>query len=377
MDFVKFGIIGCGSAASIHVAASRNNPKLKFIATYDVDEAKAQKFAKKNNLTAYKSLDALLQSEIDAVHIVLPHFLHAPTVIAAAKAGKNVLCEKPMANSLEDCDAMIAAAKKAGVKFMIAENHRFLPAHTYIKDALSRGLIGDVFFGRAYEGAFDNPAKICDPNHWMFSFDKGGGGALHDQGAHKFAMLNWMLGEVEAAQCWAFKALKSPPNKADDSAMVHLRFKSGAMVEVSVSTAATHPPTNRLELHGTKGTILEDHAWERPVQIYSSHEKAEKQGEFYSPENIEHGPFPKYYPISFRIEDTYFANCILDDKQPEFKPEEAKEAVAVVHLSYLAAKKGTTAKMDELKQLIRTKGTKSLFEGLESAIQKSYEHLKW
>jgi len=376
MEFVKFGIIGCGNAASIHVAASKANPKLKFIATFDVDEKKSRKFAKKYNLTPYSSLEELLQSDIDAVHIVLPHYLHAPTVIAAAEAGKHVLCEKPMANSLEDCDKMIAATNSAGVKFMIAENHRFLPAHQYIKDALSRGLIGDVFFGRTYEGAYDSQDKIRNPDHWMFSYNKGGGGALHDQGAHKFAMLNWMLGEVESAQCWCYKAIDSPPNKADDTAMVHLRFKNGAMVEVSVSTATIHPPTNRLELHGTKGTILEDHAWEKPVQIYSTHESADKPGEFYSPE-LEHGLFPKYYPISFRIEDTYFANCILNDTTPEFTPEAAKEAVAVVHLAYLAAKKGTTVKMDELKQFIRTKGTKSLFDGLDKAIQKSYEHLNW
>ncbi len=375
MDFVKFGLIGCGNAATMHAIANKTNPKLKFVAAYDVNENVVKKFAKRYKLDAYNDLDELFQSDIDAVHLIVPHFLHAELAVAAAKAGKHVLCEKPMANSLEECDKMIEATRKAGVKFMIAENHRFLPAHRYIKDAVAEGLIGDVFLGRAYEGAYDDPQKICDPDHWMFSFKKGGGGALHDQGVHKFAMLNWMLGEVESAQCWVYKTLPSPPNKADDTALVHLRYKNGAMVEVTVTTAAIHTPTNRLELHGTKGTILEDHAWEQPVKIFSAL-KDEWQGQFFTPK-IEHGPFPKYYTISFRIEDSYFADCILNDKMPEFTPEDAREAVAVVHLAYLAAKKGTVATRDELNKLISTKGTQSLFDGLEHIIQDNHQYFHW
>ncbi|NVM54308.1 MAG: Gfo/Idh/MocA family oxidoreductase [Candidatus Helarchaeota archaeon] len=375
MSFVKFGVIGCGQAATMHAIGIKRNSKLKFVAAYDIDPKILKRFAKRQKIEPYADLYQLLESDIDAVHIILPHYLHAKIVVEAAKAGKHVLCEKPMATSLEECDEMIAATKKAGVKFMIAENHRFLPAHQYIKDAVSQGLIGEVFLGRAYEGAYDRPEKILDPNHWMFSYDRGGGGALFDQGVHKFATLNWILGEVESAQCWVYKALPSPPNKGDDTALVHLRYKNGAMVEVTVTTAAIHTPTNRLELHGTKGTILEDHAWEKPVQIFSTL-KEEWEGQFYSPE-LEHGPFPRYYTISFRIEDVYFAECILNDKTPEFTPEQAKEAVAVAHLAYLAAKNKGTTSMDELKKIIKAEGTKALFDGIEKVIQNNYDQLSW
>ncbi|MHA1265226.1 MAG: Gfo/Idh/MocA family protein [Candidatus Helarchaeota archaeon] len=374
---MKFGIIGCGNAASFHVLANKRSSKLKFVAAYDINEKILKRFTKRHKLTPYSKLDDLLQGDIDAVHINLPHYLHAETAIAAAKAGKHVLCEKPMATTLEDCDRMINTAKKAGIKLMIAENHRFLPAHQYIKKILDQGLIGDVFFARTYEGAYDNPEKICDPNHWMFSFDKGGGGALFDQGVHKFALLNWLIGEVEAAECWLGKALNSPPNKGDDTAMIHLRHKTGAMTEISVTTAAIHPPTNRLELHGTKGSILEDHSWEKPVQIYSGHENAEIQGEFYSPV-IEHGPFPRYYTISFRIEDTYFAECILNDTIPDqFTPQQAKEAVAISLLSYLAAKRKTIVTRTELNKVLKNEGTESIFTGIDEVIHKCYLNLRW
>ncbi|MHA1131040.1 MAG: Gfo/Idh/MocA family protein [Candidatus Helarchaeota archaeon] len=375
MNFVKFGVIGCGQAASMHAIAAKKSSNLKFIAAYDVKEKVVKKFAKRYKLAPYNDLDAFLQSDIEAVLIIVPHFLHAELTIAAAKAGKHVLCEKPMATSLKDCDAMIAATKRAGVKFMIAENHRFLPAHQYIKKAVTSGLIGDVFLARSYEGAYENPQKILNPDHWMFSYDKGGGGALFDQGVHKFATLNWLLGEVVSAQCWAYKALPSPPNKGDDTALVHLSYKNGAMAEVTVTTAAIHVPTNRLELHGTKGTILEDHSWHQPVQIFSAL-KEEWEGQFFKPE-LDHGPFPKYYTISFRIEDAYFAECILEDLTPEFTPEDAKNAVAVAYLAYFAAKKGAVATMDEFKNFIKIKSTSALFDGLNEAIYQNYTHLKW
>ena len=148
------------------------------------------------------------------------------------------------------------------------------------------------------------------------------------------------------------------------------------MVEVTVSTATIHISTNRLEVHGTKGTILEDHDWEKPVKIYSKAEDSEKKGSIYCPE-LEHGAFPMYYTISFRREDTHFAECILNGTDPEFTPEEAREAVAVSHLAYLAAKKGSVATMAELKDLVTTRGTRALFEGLEEVPLKSYEGLRW
>lgn len=376
MSIVRYGIMGCGRAASFHLSASRNNPKLKFVAAYDPDEKKLKRLSKRNKLAAFQDLDAFLSCDMDAVLIIVPHDLHPTLTLAAAAAGKHVLCEKPMANSLEDCDRMIAATKNAGVKFMIAENHRFLPAYQYIKDAMSRGTIGDVFLGRSYEGAYDNPNRILDPDVWMFSWDKAGGGALHDQGAHKFAVWNWLLGEVDSALCMCGKALASPPVKGEDTALVILRYKSGAMVEVTVSTATVHVPTNRLELHGTKGSILEDHDWENPVKVYSTIDDAEPQGAFVSPD-LEHGAFPMYYTISFRNEVAHFTDCILNDTVPEFSPEEAREAIAVSHLAYLAAKKGSLATMVELKEFIATKGTKSLFEGIEKVPMKNYENLKW
>ncbi len=378
MDRVRFGVIGCGSAASFHVLPFKKleDSKVHFVAAYDVNEKSVQSFSKRHGLTAFTNFDAFLKSDIDAVLIAVPHSLHAQVATAAAAAGKHVLCEKPMATTLEECDEMIKAAKSAGVKLMVAENHRFLPAHQLIKDALDRGLIGDVFLGRSYEGAFCPHEQFLNLNSWHFTYKQGGGGVVADQGVHKFSTLNWMLGEVDSAQCWLGKALDSPPEKGEDNAIVLLRFKRGAMVTVDLSSITVHPLTNRLELHGTKGSILEDHAWERPVQIFSSHEAAEQKGTFYSPA-VEHGPYPKYYLISARCEDTHFAECIINNVEPEFTPAQARAAVAVTLLSYLSAKEGRAATLDELEEVERTEGTGSILEGLGAVTQRNYNSLRW
>jgi len=380
LDLVKFGIIGCGGAATFHVLGARKdpNPNMEFIAAYDINENQLKRFSKRYKLTPYNNLEDFLLSDIDATLICVPHYLHESVTKSVAEAGKHVLCEKPMAPTLEECDKMIAATKKAGVKFMIAENHRFLPVHKYMKSLLEQDYIGDIFLGRTYEGAYCTPEEFLDANTWNFTFDKGGGGVVADQGVHKFTMLNWFLGAVDSAQCWCGKTMNSPPNKADDTAIILLRYKSGAIVSVVISSTTVHPLNNSTELQGTKGTIYEDHSWENPLKILSSHPDAEKKGEFYSPsDSIEHGPYPQYYTISTREEDRYFAECILNDITPEFSPEDAKEGVAVVLLAYLSAIRKTTTEMDELKKVAKNEGTKSILENLKPHIQENYKYLKW
>jgi predicted dehydrogenase len=148
------------------------------------------------------------------------------------------------------------------------------------------------------------------------------------------------------------------------------------MITVDVSSVTVHPLTNRLELHGTKGSILEDHAWEQPVQVFSSHEEATKKGEFYCP-SVEHGVYPQYYTLAARCEDSHFADCILTNKAPEFTPQQARDAVAVVLLSYLSAKTGRAVTMEELETVRRKEGTASILQKLGEAIQHNFDTIKW
>ena len=114
---VKFGVVGAGSAWGFHRAAGAGSPVLEFVAVYDKNQKHAEKVAKRykaNEMRACGSVKELLESDIDAVLIMAPHAYHTDLVLQAAAAGKHILCEKPMATTLEDCDRMIAAARDAG-----------------------------------------------------------------------------------------------------------------------------------------------------------------------------------------------------------------------------------------------------------------------
>lgn len=371
MEPVRFGVIGVGGAWSFHSAACAGSSVLKFVSVYDINSARASKVAtlySANEMRAYSDLQEFLQSEIDAVLVMVPHAYHEGIVAQCAAAGKHVLCEKPMATTLEGCDTMIKATREAGVKLMIAENHRFLPAHQYIHDAVQDGLVGDVLLVRAFEGVNEIPG-LSQPGFWKGDPIEAGGGSLMDMGAHKFATLEWILeDEVESVTAMLSKQAINLPEKAEDNALAMVRFANGAVGEIAVSFTQMAPPFNSLEIYGTKGTILENHMWEKPVQIYSHHEvMAEHKYQWFEPE-IEHAPFPGYYIISAKHLDEYFARCIIEDREPEFTPEQAKSAIAGVLMGYLSAQTGKAATRDDLMDVAATRGTRSLLENLTQYI---------
>ncbi|MFX0021437.1 MAG: Gfo/Idh/MocA family protein [Candidatus Hermodarchaeota archaeon] len=376
MKSVKYGLVGIGntvnSAWPYHYVGCKDNSKIEFAAVYDINQKKATKLAKIFKLRPYSSYEELLESDIDAVLVLVPHHAHEEMVVKAAKARKHILCEKPMATTLEGCDQMISATKKAGVKFMIAENHRFLPAHQSIHNFINEGIIGKVFMVRSYEGVAE-VHNVNNPDSWKAHPLKSGGGALMDMGVHKFATFNWILNDkVNAAYCWLTKQLTNLPEKAEDNAFIFLKYQSGIIIECVLSFTVNAPPTNQLEIYGTEGSLVENHAWENPIKIYSPQKlNAEKVNGWYYPK-INHGPFPKYYHISMGNEDSYFTDCILNNNEPEFTPQQAREAVATVLLAYLSAINGRTTSMEELIKLYETSGTKNISKELGKVVQENY-----
>ena len=367
MNPVKFGVIGAGGAWSFHSNACAGSELIRFTAIYDVNIKQAKKMARRyrvNEMTPYANLDDFLKSDIEAVLVLVPHSYHESVVAKCAAAGKHILCEKPMATTLEGCDMMIEAARKAGVKLMISENHRFLPAHKYMRDAVHEGLIGDVLLVRAYEGVNEIPG-LSMPYFWKGDPVKAGGGSFADMAAHKFAAIEWILGDrVESVTAMLSKQAINLPEKAEDNALSMVRFAGGPIADITVSFTQMNPPFNSLEIYGTKGSILENHMWDKPVRIFSHHEAmGENKQKWFEPE-IEHEPFPRYYTISVRHTDEHFAKCIIEDKVPEFTPEDAKSAITAVLMGYLSAHTGKAATRVELLELAKDKGTRGLLEDL-------------
>ena len=335
------GVIGLGSAGLLH-AESYNaiSDKAKVIVLCDKDKGCAESNASIYGADAHTNYrDILRRKDIDIIDICLPHHLHAKAAIEAAEAGKHVLVEKPIATTLKDADDMIKAAKKAGVKLMVAESHAFVPSHILAKEMVDQGRMGRVFLAKAYEIVGDVPVEYS----WKTSPEAVG--SLLDMGVHRFFVLRWIMGEVKSVFAFAEKLACELETDNDDTAVIALKFKNGALGEVDLTCCAVSEPTNRLELYGTKGTIIEDHMWEQPLMYCSNQPGFETEG-WVKPE-VEHAPFPGYYGISFRNEVEHFVDCVLNDTQPKVTGEDGRAALNIALLAYKSVKTGKVVMVNE------------------------------
>jgi len=346
---IRIGIIGCGFAGCMHGIAYQphiDSGDVELVAACDIDEECAAKMAKEYNMGAHCAnwQDLITNKNVDAVSIALPHYLHAQVAIAAAKAGKHVLCEKPMATTLEDCDKMINAAKDSKVKLMIAETYRFMPTMVKIKEIIDSGKIGEVFFARGSECLNEVP-NICDAGSWHCTPDKAGGGAWFDAGVHICSAFRYTLGDVDSVRAGLLEhiALKE---KEDDNAIVLLKFKKGAVGEAFLSETIGSPPFIRFEFYGTEGTILMDTDWDEPIKFFSS--KGENPSEEWEKPVVEHLPMPQFYALSFREEVKEFVESIRENREPKYRGEEGKAAVEMALMGVLSSKLGRAVDIKDL-----------------------------
>ena len=340
MEKLGVGIIGLGSAGLLHAESyNQIRDKARVVVLCDKDKGCVESNALIYGANAHTNYhDILHRKDIDIIDICLPHHLHAKAAIAAAEAGKHILVEKPIATTLKDADDMIKAAKKAGVKFMVAENHAFIPAHALAKKMVDQGQIGRVFLAKAYEIVGDVPIE----HSWKTSPEALG--SLLDMGVHRFFVLQWIIGEVKSVFAFAEKLTCELDTNNDDTAVIVLKFKKGALGEVDLTSGAVSEPTNRLELYGTKGTIIEDHMCEPPL-MYSSHQPGFETEGWVKPV-VEHAPFPGYYGISFKNEVEHFVDCVREDKEPLVTGELAKAALKVALCAYQSVKTGKVQKVE-------------------------------
>jgi len=341
MRKVRVGLAGLGFSGSLHADAyAAIKDKADLVAVCDIDKEKAEMMARCYGAKPYTDFKKMLYTEnLDAVDLCVPHHLHSEYVITAATAKKHVLVEKPIATSVEETDRMIEATTKANVKFMVAEDQVHLPAHKLAKVLLDRGTIGKIFMARVLSAVYDMPE---DEKGWKL--DPKNKGVLLDMAVHYFMVLQWLVGPIETVTAMAESVVvERGDSEFDDNAIAIVKFKNGAIGEVSVTTVVAREPCNRLEFYGTEGTIIVDHSCEKPLMYHSVHCGMETDG-WVRPE-VEHETFPGYFPLAFRNEVKYFIECILEDKEPEFGGKMGRESIKVVEAAYKAVKTGKTQKV--------------------------------
>lgn len=268
---IKVGVLGL-NIGQYHVANYKNLADAELVAICDHDEAWLKHMQKTHAVPrgylAYKEL--LADKEIDAVSVCLPTWMHAPVTIEALKAGKHVLCEKPMATTSKDARAMAAAATKTGKVLMISHNQRFQPQAFALQRIIAQGGLGRIYFARA---CWQRPMG-CLPsaktvratgilNRNWFNERAKGGGVLFDLGSHMLDLSMWVMGfpklEKISGRSYsmflpAFSASQGEKADAEDLASAMLFFQNGTSLQLEVSFGSFIESEQVFyEFYGTEG----------------------------------------------------------------------------------------------------------------------------
>ena len=337
---IRVGIIGCGKIAQIrHIPEYTANPHAEVYGFYDINLSRAEELAKKHGGKAYASYQELLEDpEIDAVSVCAANHVHAEISIAALKAGKHVLCEKPMALTLAECEAMVAAAREAGKYLMIGQNQRLAKAHMKAKELIEQGAIGKVLTFRTIFGHGGPETWSVDPgkNTWFFDKTKAAMGAMADLGIHKTDMIQYILGARIVRTQAVLKTLDKRDATGgligvDDNAICIYQMENGVIGTMTASWTYYSAEDNTTVIYGTKGELrLYDDPKYSVQQINADGTRIDYQ--------IDQIQTNDNQTASGIID--LFVECLVEQKEPEISGENVLHAMKAVFASIESSAKG-------------------------------------
>jgi predicted dehydrogenase len=252
---LRTALVGCGKIGQTHAEALGSLPESELVAVCDSSRDRAEAFAARYGGRPYTDVATMLrESGAEAITLATPHPLHAEAAVLAAEAGAHVLVEKPLAASLSDCDAMLAASRRAGTTLGAISQRRFYEPVVRMKQAIDAGKIGTPALGVFQMFSWREPAYYrSDP--WRGRWDTEGGGVLVNQSPHQLDLLQWFMGEIaEISGTWA--NLNHPSVAVDDTAVATVRFKSGGLGSIVTSLAQKPGLFTKVHVHGSNGASI-------------------------------------------------------------------------------------------------------------------------
>ena len=247
------GIIGASRVSDGHAAAIAAVPETRLIAIAEPVAQRREQFAREHSCSAYASHTELLSDpQVDIVMIGLPHFLHTEVALAACAAGKHIFLEKPMAMTLANCDAIIAATESAGVKLLVGHTEHFLPAGLAARRLIQEGQLGTVVFATdTWYRTFD----LANRPPWFLDRAEGGGGMWYMNGVHMLDRLTWLIGSpINAVRAWVSNPMVG--QNADDTGLAWLDFANGTHATVHhTGYPQEGPERNEVEIIGTQARV--------------------------------------------------------------------------------------------------------------------------
>jgi UDP-N-acetyl-2-amino-2-deoxyglucuronate dehydrogenase len=354
---LKTAIVGVGKITDIHASALVNLPESSFTAVCGRGKEKTESYASRYGIKAYTDVsEMVLKEQIDVVIICTPHPNHKEPTIAALEAGANVLIEKPLASSLEDCDAMIEASKRCGKQIGLIYQRRWLIPTQRVKQAIDDGKIGKPVFATVNMLSWRDKAYY-DSDEWRGTWKSEGGGVLVNQAPHQLDLLQWYMGEID--ECYGvWSNLNHPYIEVEDTANAILKFKNGGVANIIVSNSQKPGIYGKVHVHGDNGasvgvqtdggamfvagmsTILEPPVidlWTVPGEEEMFPEWVKEESDFFNelPNQME-------YYHERNIED--FLQSIIEGRKPMITGEEGRVTVEIFTAIYRSARDGIAIK---------------------------------
>lgn len=328
------GVIGLRMGHA-HLVGYRNNPHVEIRGICDTDVEHLERVAKEFGVgfttTDYREL--VSRPDIDVISVATPDYYHMEHSVAAMRAGKHVLVEKPMALTLEECEEMIRVSDETGKKLMVGQVCRFTPAFTLAKSLIDEGVIGELYYlecdyAHNYEYALGVGAWRKDPRREP----------LLGGGCHAIDLLRWIGGEIEEGFGYAnHKALPDWP--VNDSTIAIYKFKNGTMGKVFCSIGARKPYTIRATFYGTRGTIIAENT-AREIYVYQAYRK-EVPGYALVPVNINN------HNVTGEIAE--LVDAIINDRPPATDGREGARTIAAGIAVIESTRSGIPVKVKEIK----------------------------
>lgn len=339
---MKIGIIGCGTIAQVrHAPEYQRNPACRLAAFYNAGREKAERMAKEYGGVCCSSLEELLEMELDAVSVCTSNDAHSQITVQALNAGMHVLCEKPMAATVRECEQMAKAARKNGRILMIGNNQRLTPAHQKARTLIQQGAIGKVL---SFETVFVHRGPdqwTGNKNPWFFDKKKAGLGALGDLGIHKLDLLHHLLGENIAAVTGVTRTLdKTYPDgtriEVEDNVWAILETEHGVVGSMHAGWTCYGRERNSFLIYGTEG-ILRCYDDEVYTLILEQGEHQEK----YQLGAVQNNEAQKagFTENSGVIDE--FVSSILEGRQPVCSGEDNLQAMRAAEALQLSAERGS------------------------------------
>jgi predicted dehydrogenase len=353
MKRLRTALIGCGKVGQVQAAALSGLPESEFVAVCDADRGRAEVFAGQYQVGPYTDMAVMIKEcALDAAFICTPHPLHAPPAIAAAEAGIHVLVEKPLAASVEDCEAMIAAARRTGVKLGVISQRRWYEPVRRMKEAIDAGKIGrPVLGGFTMYSWRDQAYYQSDP--WRGRWDTEGGGVLINQSPHMLDLLMWLMDDqvIEVSGYWA--NLNHPYVEVEDSAVAILRFERGGLGSIVTSLSQKPGIHTKVHIHGANGAsvgVETDRgatfiAGMTPISEPPLNDLWTIPGEehllpqFHAEDRARFAALdPAIHYHALQIRD--FLQAILEDRPPQVTGEDGRDVVALIQAIYRSGREG-------------------------------------